>query len=152
MFGLSAEAIQYLETIARASEASTQQIVSENQPKTGEGTQTAHEFVQRQLVSNRTELAQEGTNQTVYNYLRDKECRIPRGKGVTETVNDCIATNGGFLRFITNERTRTIDYIFIKGNVEISDAESETSANRRIVNSVLREVSDKARREGKLSV
>ena len=142
MFGLSAEAIQHLETIARAPEASTQQIVSENQPKTGEGTQTAHEFVQRQLVSNRTELAQEGSNQKAFNYLRDKECRIPRGKGIIETVNDCVPIKGGFIYAKTNEDTSTIDFVVILNGKTFTDARlvngrPNSQSNIDLVNTVI---------------
>ena len=116
MFGLSAEAIQYLETVARVSEASTQQIVS---AKTGEGAITAQEFVQSQLVSSRTELAQEGTNQRALTYLMDKECTVA---GTDRVITDCIKINGGY--FYIDIRNGVVSFVFEINNKRISDGKS----------------------------
>ena len=143
MLPLSAEAIQHLDRIARASEAPTQQIVSENQHKTGEKAQTAQEFVQDQLAEGRGSLiAQEGTNQKAFNYLRDKECRIPRGKGIIETVNDCVPIKGGFIYAKTNEDTSTIDFVVILNGKTFTDARlvngrPNSQSNIDLVNTVI---------------
>ena len=119
MFGLSAEAMQHLDRIVKVSEVSTQQIVSENQPKTGEGVKTAQEFVQNQLVSSRTELAQESTNQKALTYLMDKECTVA---GTDRVITNCIKINGGY--FYIDIRNNIVSFVFEINNKPISDGNS----------------------------
>ena len=110
---------QYLDATARALEifASTSDRIGQYQG--GQPMITPEQFVQGQLASSRTELAQESTNQKGLNYLRDKECTVA---GTDRVITDCIKINGGY--FYIDIRNGIVSFVFEINNKRISDGKS----------------------------
>ena len=151
MFGLSSEAMQHLDIIAKASEVHKQQIVSENYSNTGKGVKTAQEFVQGQLAEGRESLiAQEGTNQRAYYAIEGKQCRVPigKGKGLFQTFDNCIKIDEVFVQAIINPDTKTVDFwVTTKNGERFTDAEyvngkKNPQSNIDLVNILIRKIAN----------
>ena len=150
MFGLSAEAIQYLETVARVSEASTQQIVSE---KTDEGAITAQEFVQDQLANNRTELAQSMeavTTEQIVEWISRSECVLGNKKPIVNckrlSQNEIIYIENDSLAYGRTDNKGNIVFVANTESTDQSKINLLVGAIRRASNILM----DEIRRDKKL--